>query len=238
VSKETKNANSDTHAAADGGQQIVQALDTIARAVLGDELQSLRRSITEQDAGLVERIASARKELGETVSNLKNEVHRASAESRLKLAESEENQQKALLDLGDRTDKWIEEVKKNVQDAALSADERIAAAKSSMSDSLATQAKTLEERIDAVSRTLATVQHEMRQQYENSQRFAAVLNNLGAVFHATPPGAVDAGAPPTGVPRSMRDSAGPDQAAAGKGGANQADLDEALEQAFSRNSKS
>jgi hypothetical protein len=230
-----KPATTSTKDAAVHGPQIVQALDTIAHAILGDELQSLRQSIGEQDAKVLERVEAVRKELSEIVANLKNDLHRTSAETRLKLSESEENQQKALLDLGDRTDKWMEGVKKEVHDALRSAGEKLEAAKSATSEQLAAQGKKLEERIEAVSKSVTSLQQELRQQQESSQRFGALLNNLGAVFGATPPNAA-ATAPPTGVPEAKRDSARPARAA-GQGGDNQADLDRALDEAFNRSAR-
>jgi hypothetical protein len=237
MSKETKTVSTGAKDQTSHAPQVFQALDTLAQVILGGELQTLRQSIGDLDAKTVERVEAVRKELSDLVAGLKNDFHRASAETRLKLSEAEENQQKALLDLGDRTDKWIEGVKKDVQDATKSAGERIDAARAAATEQVTTQGKKLEERIESVSQAVSSLQQELRQQQESSQRFAALLNNLGAVFQM-PAAPQQAQVPTPSVPESKRDAKPAAAKASAPGGENQADLDRALDEAFSRSSKS
>jgi len=168
-------------APAPGSEGLSEALDTVARVMVG-EVESLRRSISELETRMTDRIQAEKQAAAAAVDALRQSQH------------------KTLTDAVDNLREMLERTRTQ-------ADDRSKEIRAGLEEILSAKEHKLEKGLAALADKLATVRSDLTQQAEASGHTAALLENVASVFanpKARPGAAAPLGHPETDEPSPAR----------------------------------
>jgi F0F1-type ATP synthase membrane subunit b/b' len=159
----------------DSGQKLHEALSTVADAVVGGQLEDIRKLVKTVQSDLSKRIDS---EVGSTKTGLSTKVE----ELLRKLEEANKARTKELTDLDQRMKQTLEDMKDQMRKVGEQAKKDATGLRRELEKQIAQNGEALDEKIASIAGGLATAQLGLQQQAEATERATALLNNLAGVF--------------------------------------------------------
>ena len=190
---------------ADGGnnKEIVKALETVVKLLIGDELQALKDSVKSMELDVTRKIDACKNETSSVAENVRKDL---AAEKKNITADIGElgRKIKELTEKTDGVDKKISKEVKKLSDSLSSLDDRTGNSILGLGSRIDTGINNVEKnmnviqetlkketlgkvdivgkRIDGIERTMVNHQQEIDDQGSETKRISGLLNNFAQVF--------------------------------------------------------